>query len=119
MKKAEWKKVIMSACDSAGTYQACFDPVIDTLAAILEKRDKAQADFDRRGESMIVMHTNKGGNANPIKHPLLQLVNELNRDALNYWRELGLTPSSLRKINDKAMEQKKESALVAALKELS
>ena len=50
---------------------------------------------------------------------LLRLVNDLNRDALMYWRDLGLTPAGLKKINDKALTKTKKSTLASALKELS
>lgn len=64
-------------------------------------------------------HTNQGGATNATQNPALRLINDLNRDALAYWRDLGLTPSGLRKINDSAMkESRKESALEKALKSL-
>ena len=50
------------------------------------------------------------------KNPLLTLWMELNRDALAYWRELGLTPSGLKRLNESAMAGAKEqSALEKAL----
>ena len=46
------------------------------------------------------------------RNPLLDTVIVLNTQALAYWRELGLTPSGLKKINEKAMEsEKKKSGL--------
>jgi phage terminase small subunit len=102
----------------AGTYKECFDDVIGTLAGILEKRDLAQEMFDESGESIIVEHTNKGGATNLEQNPTIRLINDLNRDALSYWRELGLTPKSLRAINDEALKEKKVDALTEALLEL-
>ena len=91
--------------------------VIDTLASILERRDIIEEEWD--GE-VIVEHTNRSGITNKEQSPALRLVNDLNRDALTYWKELGLTPASLKRINETAMkEKKKESALERALKSLA
>ena len=45
----------------------------------------------------------------------------LRRDILQYYSQLGLTPQGLKRINDQAMapEQKNDSPLLNALKELS
>lgn len=118
MTKLKWKNKIKKACDDAGTYRAFFDPIIDTLAGILEQRDMAQEVFDKTGGDVIVLHTNKAGATNAELNPALRLINDLNRDALTYWRDLGLTPAGLKKINEKAMQQKKRSALAEALAEL-
>ncbi len=117
MKRETWKKKIIKACTDAGTYRPFFNAVIDTLAGILEKRDKAQEMFEKSGGNVLVKHTNKSGATNIEQNPVLRLINDLNRDALAYWRDLGLTPAGLKKLNETAMkEQKKGSALEEALK---
>lgn len=118
MKKATWKKKIIEATVAAGTYRAFFEPVIDTLADILEKRDTAQEKFEALGGNVLVAHTNKAGATNIEQNPALRLINDLNRDALAYWRDLGLTPSGLKKIDEDALKKKKVSSLTEALKEL-
>lgn len=117
MDKQGWKKKIIKTAKDAGTYQKYFEPVIDTLADILSKRDAAQELFERSGSSILINHTNKLGARNLEQNPLLRAINDLNRDALTYWKEMGLTAASLRRINEQAMEKKKESALITALKE--
>ena len=118
MNRAAWKRKIKTSCESAGTYQPFFDSVIDTLAGILERRDEAEAKF-AEDPRVIVEHTNKGGQTNLEQNPVIRLINDLNRDALAYWRDLGLTPAGLKKINEGAMNKnKKESALEKALKTL-
>lgn len=104
MTKDEWKNLIIQSTEQAGTYRSFFDPVIDTLAGILERRDMAQDTFDKFGGQVLVKHTNKGGSTNLEQNPALRLINDLNRDALAYWRDLGLTPSGLKKLNDGAMK---------------
>ena len=118
MKKPSWKKRIIDACQAAGTYRDFFDPVIDTLAGILEKRDDAQEMFEKTGGQVLVKHTNKAGATNIEQNPIVRLINDLNRDALAYWRDLGLTPAGLKRIDEQSMKPKKRSALADALKEL-
>ena len=69
---------------------------------------------------MIVEHTNKAGATNIEQNPLLRLILQLNRDALAYWRDLGLTPAGLKKLNENALktEKKKGTALEEALARL-
>ena len=117
MRKTQWRAKIKKATEAAGTYQPCFDAVIDTLAAILEQRDTTLEFYEKTGGVPIVKHTNKGGSTNPQQHPALRLVNDLNRDALAYWRDLGLTPAGLRRINEQAVKPKAKSALAEALSE--
>lgn len=118
MKAATWKKKIIESCRAAGTYREFFMPVVDTLADILEKRDNAQDAFAKLGGNTIVVHTNKAGAQNLEQNPALRLINDLNRDALAYWRDLGLTPAGLKKIDENAMKAKKKSSLAEALREL-
>lgn len=102
----------------AETYKPFFESVIDTLADILEARDKAKDQFEKMGGMAIVKHTNKSGATNLEQNPALRLMNDLNRDALTYWKELGLTPKGLRAINETALKEEREDALTKALKEL-
>lgn len=104
MTKEEWKEKIKEACTAAGTYRPFFDAVIETLAGILERRDMAQEAFEKTGGNVIVKHTNKGGSTNLEQNPALRLINDLNRDALAYWRDLGLTPAGLKRLNDGALK---------------
>jgi hypothetical protein len=114
--KAEWTARIKAACMAASTYRPYFDDAIETLADILERRDMARELFDESGGNVLVDHTNKAGATNIEQNPLLRMLNDLNRDALAYWRDLGLTPAGLRRINEAAMKTKRKSALGEALK---
>lgn len=118
MNKKTWKKRIVTACQDAGTYRPYFDAVIETLAGILERRDEAQEMFETSGGTVVVRHTNKGGATNLVKNPVLVVIGDLNTQALAYWRDLGLTPSGLRKLNEQALQTRKKSALAEALREL-
>lgn len=90
--KITWQNRIKAAAVDAGTYQPFFDDVIETLAGIMEKRDRAELQFEQTGGNAVIQHTNKGGATNLVKNPLLVVVNDLDSTALSYWRDLGLTP---------------------------
>ena len=115
MTAKEWKKVIIKNMKEAGTYQKTFDAVITTLAETLERRDAVYQQFVDEGSQAIVTRTSDRGAENSAKNPLLVLWMELNRDALAMWRDCGLTPSGLRKLNESAMKEQKQSALEKAL----
>lgn len=116
--KEEWTARITEACQAAGTYRPWFDDVIATLADILERRDIARRLFEEEGGQVLVEHTNKAGATNTEQNPILRMLNDLNRDALAYWRDLGLTPAGLKRIDEGAMKQRRKSALGDALKGL-
>lgn len=100
MTRNEWKKKIRQNCTEVGTYKPAFDPVIDTLASMLTERDRVQSVYDDSHDKADA-----------------RLLNTLNRDALAYWSQLGLTPSGLKKINEAAIKgaEKEPSALEKAL----
>ena len=119
MDKKSWRKKIVSACKKVGTYQKPFDAVIDTLAETMERRDEVAEFYVASGGRPIIAHTNKAGAVNPEKNPALLLWDDLNKSALAYWRDLGLTPSGLRKLTAETQTQKPTSALDKALMELT
>lgn len=118
MTKKTWFNKIKKATEAAGTYRPYFDSVIDTLAGILERRDQTEELFTNSGGKVLVKHTNKGGATNIEQNPAIRLINDLNRDALAYWRDLGLTPSGLKKINEKSLIVKEKKGLADVLGDL-
>ena len=119
MKKAEWVEKIKDSCKKAGTYREYFDSVIDSLAETLEARDDARDKYYKSGANAVVTHTNKGGNANIVKNPMLVVMDDLNKTALSYWRDLGLTPAGLKRINEDALKGGTDKpSLGAVLKDL-
>ena len=63
----------------------------------------AQEMYEKNGRTAIVTHTNQRGQKNIVKHPALVAVLDCNAQALAYWRDLGLTPSGLRKISEQLL----------------
>lgn len=105
MDKKEWTRKINAACRKAGTYQSQFKYVIETLAQIMEDRDKVHDQYVQTGAHPTVIHTNKAKEQNVVKNPMLVLEMELNTQALAYWRDLGLTPAGLRKLNAEVVKE--------------
>lgn len=119
MTKSKYKKLILDQLLALKIYEESYENVIESLAAILEQRDKTFKEFKASGGSSVIAYTNKGGSTNMTKNPLLGMWDELNKTALAYWRELGLTPSSYKKITGEgAKKETKQKGLAAALAEL-
>ena len=118
MTAAEWKKRITRDVKAAGTYQKYFGSVIDTLSAILARRDDAEALFIASGGNILVKHTNKAGATNIEQNPTLRMINDLNRDALAYWRDLGLTPAGYKRLNLEAAQAKSNDGFEKILSQL-
>ena len=109
--KLGWKRAITQKMTEAGTYDEVFDPVVDTLADILIERDRVYEQYMKDGAHPLVEVISDRGASNMRKNPLLSTWQELNKDALAYWRDLGLTPAGLKKINEEAMKAPEVSAL--------
>lgn len=109
MTRKQWKTKIKKACTNAGTYNKSFDAAIDTLAGILETRDKTQEKYEAEGGDPVVEHTNKAGATNIVKNPALQIIDNCNIQALAYFRDLGLTAKGLKSIGVD-VEKKEESS---------
>lgn len=112
----EWKEKIVLSCKDAGTYRECFTDAIETLAATLSNRDEAQRLYEKQGSKPVVVYTNKNGQENIVKNPILVTIDDLNKTALTYWRDLGLTPKGLKAIDESAVKAKKTTGLQEMLK---
>lgn len=110
MEKKEWVRKINAACRKAGTYQPQFRYVIETLAQIMEDRDKVHDQYVASGSHPTITHTNKAKETNIVKNPMLVMECELNAQALAYWRDLGLTPAGLKKLNADVLKEKQQSS---------
>ena len=107
---------LRAACRGVGTYRDEFEPVIARLAELYVRMQTTRAEWQADGGQTVVPYTNKAGATNWVKHPLLAELDFLQKTALEVERELGLTPASLKKINEAAMgSAAEEDALSAAL----
>lgn len=104
MKSSEWKEIIEEQCKEAGTMRKAFIPVIDALSQILERRDCIYKQFIDEGAQVVVERISDRGSKNKAKNPLFIAWNDLNTQALTYWRELGCTPKGLKQISDESVK---------------
>lgn len=107
MTKNKWKEAIVSACEAAGTYRPYFDAPIDVLAETMERRDRAKKVWKKNGSQTTLYKIDQLGNTIAYKNPELVMIDKMEQSALAYWRDLGLTPAGLRKLNAEAISGKK------------
>lgn len=103
----QWKTKIRKNICSLTDKKKEYEPLIDTLADILQERDRVFGKYLDEGAQPVVKYTNKGGSTNTVKNPMLIIWDELNKTALAYWRELGLTPSAYKKMCGEPPQKKK------------
>ena len=96
----DWYNLIITQTKELGVYKPSFDSVIETLASILEKRDIALMEFEESGGELVTEFVSDRGAVNLKRNPRLQVWQDLNSQALAYWRDLGLTPAGLKKLKD-------------------
>lgn len=119
MKAKGYENKIKEYTESVGTYKPQFEHTIKILAKAMEDYDKAIKDFEESGGELIVEHTNKSGATNITKNPYYLVIEGLRASIIVYFRELGLTPAGLKKINDKEIQGKvKQSKLESVLSDL-
>lgn len=119
MNAAQWRPKIKKQCEAMGTFQPAFNSAIDALAKILEQRDAALTQFKQEGSVLIIQKVSDRGAVNTAVNPLVRLIDTLNNTALSYWRELGLTPSSFRKMTgSSAPAEEKKGGLAEVLRSL-
>lgn len=119
MSKTKWKNLINKQLSALGLRNEAYESAVESLAMILEQRDKTYKEFKKSGGKSVVEYTNKAGATNTTKNPLLVMWDELNKTALAYWRELGLTPSSYKKLTGEGpKKEEKKKGLAAALAEI-
>lgn len=118
MTAKQWKTLIKKQLSDLDNMKKSYESVVSTLADILEQRDAVYQQYVEDGAHPVMEYTNKFGAVNLTKNPVLVLWDELNKTALAYWRELGLTPSSYKKIAGEGPKKGKVSGLAEALKSL-
>lgn len=118
MDAKKWRSLVKRQLKGLGQTEKAFESVISTLADILEQRDHVFDQYVEEGSHPVNEYTNKAGATNTVKNPLLVLWDDLNKSALAYWRELGLTPSSFKKLTGDGPKKTAAGGLAAALRDL-
>ena len=112
-----WETDIVEQMKAVGTYQAAFGAAIQATADLLEQRDRVYEQYVNEGSQAMVVRVLDRGGKNTVEKPLLKTWRELQAQSLKNWQELGLTPASLKKINESAVKPaaKETSPLAKAL----
>lgn len=111
-----YKLAIVKRMKAVGTYREEFMPTVERLAMLYRQRDQLEAQYEESGGNPVIMHTNKVGATNPTKNPFLTARDEVYSQLLAHERELGLTPSALKKMNEQALRSpNRASGFAAAL----
>lgn len=99
MTKGKYVAIIVDQMKSLGTYREEFSIAIETLAQIMENRDRNAKEWRKedRGK-MIIEYTNRGGQTNKLKSPYYLNDLQYNEQILKYCSRLGLTPGDAKKM---------------------
>lgn len=112
------KRMIIERMQKLGIYKAQYMAAINRTAELYLELDALMKRYEAEGREAVVEHTNKAGATNFAKNPIRGAIDDVYSQLLAHERELGLTPLSLRKLNESAAQSKHESPLVKALKEM-
>lgn len=91
-------KTIIDCMKAIGTYDNAFVLTIGILDGLLSDYYDARNQWETEGRLLVIEYTNKNGQTNTVKNPLYQSMEKLRMDILTYLRELGITPSGLKKL---------------------
>ena len=111
-------KNIIGCMKAIGTYDNAFILSIGILDGLLSDYYRAREEWIDDGGQLVMEYTNKNGQTNTVKNPLYQSMEKLRMDILTYLRELGITPSGLKKLKqdsfgDNAKVSKVEEMLIS------
>ena len=112
---------IRNALTGLGIYREEFEWQIQMLAELFIRREDTKEAFRKSGGAAIIKQTNKGGNAYAVKNPLLTEIDFVEKRIIDLAREMGMTPSAIRKVNEAALGKKpqpEDDPLAVALGEL-
>ncbi|WP_289683759.1 P27 family phage terminase small subunit [Faecalibaculum rodentium] len=98
--KEYYKKLVVKAMTELGIYRPQFDQQIEQLAMIYHMRDLNLQQWEETDNfAQFIPYTNKAGATNISKHPAYLNNLQYGEQILKYLKELGLTPSSAKKLN--------------------
>lgn len=91
---------IRRATKSVGTYKPEFDQAARRLARIYAHIDRIEEKISDPEFEYLIEFTNKNGQTNTVKNPLLNTLESMYIQALTLERELGLTSAALKRIKN-------------------
>lgn len=112
---------IRNAMTGLGIYREDFEWQIQMLAELFLRREMTKDAYRKSGSAAIIKQTNKGGNEYLVKNPLLTEIDFVEKRIIDLSKEMGLTPSAIKRINESAIGKKPQpddDPLAVALGEL-
>ena len=111
--------MIKADMEAVGTYNPIFDSTIRQLAKTERELAKAEKAWRANGGQMVAELVNKTGATYTAKDPHYAVVDQLRKDIMALKNQLGLTPKSLKRVQEQLKEQSvaKRSRLEALLEE--
>ena len=97
---------IRNVLTGLGIYREEFEWEIQMLAELFIRREQTKEQFRKSGGAVIIKQTNKGGNSYAVKNPLLTEIDFVEKRIIELAKELGLTPTAIKKINEAAIGKK-------------
>lgn len=107
----QYQMDIKRKCAAIGVWRDEFERTQKRLAKIYARIDAVEELFRSSGGEYVVKHKNNKGETNAARNPYIAELDILYEQALTYERELGLTASALRRINESALHAKEESPM--------
>lgn len=112
---------IRNVLTGLGIYREEFEWEIEMLAELFIRREQTKEAFRKSDGAAIIKQTNKGGNSYAVKNPLLAEIDFVEKRIIELAREMGMTPSAVKKLNEAAIgkkPQEPDDPLALALGEL-
>ena len=112
---------IRNVLTGLGIYREEFEWEIQMLAELFIRREQTKEAFRKSGGSAIIKQMNKGGSSYAVKNPLLTEIDFVEKRIIELAREMGMTPSAVKKLNESAIgkkPQEPDDPLALALGEL-
>ncbi len=98
-----------------GIYKEQYKKTIATLSEIEYYILKAKEEFDTTGGKVMVEKKSDRGAKNYIINPILTYIDKLNNSKLAYYKELGFTAQSFKKLTGEIVQERKTDPLTEFL----
>lgn len=95
---------IREAMKAAGIYNEIFEDSIKALAKAERQLARSEKEWRRQGGQMVIQQVNKTGAEYTAKSPYWAVVEAQRKDVQALREKLGLTPSGLKKVQQKAAD---------------
>ncbi len=96
--------MIRADMESVGVYNPIFESTIRQLAKLERELSKAEKAWRAEGGKMVAELVNKTGGAYTAKDPHYAVVDQLRKDIQALRNQLGLTPTSLKRVKQKTQD---------------